>query len=577
MTTIKPRHRDELVETLAAFGRLLHSSVPNQIVVQITDPESLDKLARFLADDSIDDPAGGFHLASVVGNDERHLEDRRFKIYYVFAGNSEDLYIHVEYLLARGAIVYPSIHTHFRSVDPFEWELIDMLGLHPSGERRYDVRKGSRIHDDDVRGFHPLRRDHETDRRCTSTKIPTTPIKPVQSNVSSTPTTESVSSGSLILPVGPVHAGIIEPGRFLFTISGEIISDLEIQLGYTHRGIERLFQNEVGLMDGWRLAEQVSGDSSFAHSMAYCRAVETLTETKVPEGGRILRAVLLEMERIHNHIADIAALARDVALLRLASELEVVRERLLRLNLSIAGHRYLRALNRPGGLDLPHDIEARWLRRELADCLTTFEPLAEKMKGNAGFRNRAIGVGAVTRQEARQLGLMGPAARASGVERDLRWRDPIVEPFALDRGEPHGDSPNNEAVAGDVYARFLIRVNEVHESAALIDNLLDRQVSGSNGRGQRLMTTVRLRPRNNYTFAVGYAEGFRGAVVYWVMQDKLGGIYRCKVCDPSMFNWPALRTAVQPRTIGGRYVETLVPDFPLINKSLNQSYAGHDL
>jgi Ni,Fe-hydrogenase III large subunit len=389
----------------------------------------------------------------------------------------------------------------------------------------------------------------------------------------------------MVLPVGPIHAGIIEPGQFSFSIAGEAIDDLQIRLGYTHRGIERLFQSHLDLLDGWWLAEQACGDSAVAHALAYSRAAETLTDTQVPPAAELLRGVFLELERIHNHVADVAALAEDVALDRLASNFAVVREHLLRLNQRLSGHRYLRRVNRPGGLALPAPLAAVDLRSTLATWLGWFDELVDRMKRRAGFRDRAIGTGVLTEEEALRLGATGLVARACGIPRDSRrdhptggyggvWLPAEGEPGAGAHPAPAG---RREARAGDVYARFLTRVDEVREAHLLVRDFLDRWESLPPMEREQLLARPRVRPENNYTFAVGYAEGFRGDVVYWLMQDKMNGIYRCKVRDPSVLNWPALRQSVLPRTVAGRRVETVLADFPVINKSFNLSYAGNDL
>jgi Ni,Fe-hydrogenase III large subunit len=366
---------------------------------------------------------------------------------------------------------------------------------------------------------------------------------------------------------------------------------LEIRLGFTHRGIERMFQSHMTLLHGWRLAEQVSGDSSFAHSMAYCRAAEQLTDTTVPPGAEVLRAVPLELERMHNHIADLAALAEQVALSRRATDLARIRERLLRLNYRLTGHRYLRGVNRVGGLRLSTAPDIHATRSDLASCGADFERVARRLAGKAAFRDRTIDVGIVTADEALSLGVCGVTARASGVARDCRWehpegaykllRDATDTDGLLTIGDATIGDPR-EASAGDVFARALTRIREVQESRYITDVLLGELESLDL---YALTSTPRVRPANNYTWGLGFAEGFRGDIVYWVMQDKMNGIYRCKVRDPSMVNWPALAVAASPRLAARRSghgvehvpVETMLADFPLVNRSFNLSYAGNDL
>lgn len=567
--------RDGLVHELLRYGQPLYSPVDNQVLVQVREATRLLDLAGFLAREEL-------YLVTVVGNDERELEDRRFKIYYMFSHPTADLFVLVEYLLEVGEQSYPSLHPRFPAVDPFERELRDMLGLRPAGPRQAVAAAGSWLHGSYPDDLYPLRRDRTGDdlhRQLAGATATSAGSRPP----------EEPPPGE-ILPVGPIHAGIVEPGQFSFTIAGEAVEDLQIRLGYAHRGLERIFQAQLHLLDGWWLAEQVSGDSSFAHSLAYCRAAETLTDAQVPVAAEHLRAVFLELERIHNHVADVSALVEDVALDRLGSELAVLREQLLRLNQRLTGHRYLRRVNRPGGLALPSGLDVADLHRSLDTWLGRFHELVKRVKGRAGFRDRVIGIGVLDRAEALRLGTTGLAARASGVPRDSRRDHPAGGP-GMPRGGRAGagagagggggaDSAHErEARAGDVYARFLTRVDEVADSHALIRDLLDRWGGLPPADRDRLLREPRVLPENNYTFAVGYAEGFRGDVVYWLMQDKMNGIYRCKVRDPSMLNWPALRQSVLPRHLPstGTRVETVLADFPVINKSFNLSYAGNDL
>lgn len=558
--------RDELLRELARYGELLYSPVGDQVIVQVRQSGLLIELAEFLS-------SGQFYLITVVGNDERELEDRRFKIYYLFSHPISDLFVLAEYLLEHGAQTYPSLHTQFPAVDCFEREMLDMLGLRPDGPRQDQVTAGSWLHESYPDQLYPLRREQTAAgirQRVTGHLENGTPApRPANRN------------GGAVLPVGPIHAGIIEPGQFLFTIAGEAIEDVGIRLGFTHRGIERIFQSHLHLLDGWWLAEQVSGDSSFAHSLAYCRAAETLTDARVPRAATLLRGIFLELERVHNHVADVAALAQDVSLDRISAELMVVREHLLRLNERSTGHRYLRRVNRPGGVALPLQFDLADVQHTLHGCVDRFLELANALKGRAGFRARTIGVGVLTGEEALALGVTGLSARASGILRDSRWDHPTAV-FAKPWLEPGGRAgasaaDDRETRAGDVFARFLNRVDEVAAARAIVAELSERWADLRPRNRGRLLDEPQVLPENNYTFAVGYAEGFRGDVVYWLMQGKMRGIYRCKVRDPSMLNWPGLRASVLPRNLAGRRVETMLADFPLVNKSFNLSYSGNDL
>ena len=568
----RERVRTALLGELAEqrYGVQLESLTHNQVLVRAQDPGQLRRLAAFLRND--------FDLVTVVADDERELEDRSFKLYYVFSHSTADLFLVAEHVLGHRVVDYPSLYDSFNAVDSFEREILDLFGLRPMVDGRQRVESGSWLHRAYPPELFPLRRDRTLDELCLA-------VAEHQSRAGPPPPVIEASDhglGSSLLSVGPVHAGVIEPGRFLFRIAGETVTDAEVRLGYTHRGIERLFQSHMCLLDGWRLAEQVSGDSSFAHSLAYCHAVEVLTEAEVPEAAELLRGLFLELERIHNHVGDVAALAEDIAMRRPAADLAVVRERLLRLNAEVAGHRYLRRINRPGGIALAVPLDAAAIRRTLTDCLDRFTTVARRVGRRAVFRDRTIGVGTLTIKQADILGVTGLAARASGAERDYRLTHPTgiygtpwlrADPDPL-RGNG-ADAFAAEARSGDVYARFQTRVHEVRTAHRLAERILDRWAMLPSREQDNLRTEPQPLSKNNYSFALGFAEGFRGDVVYWLMQDKIGGIYRCKVRDPSMLNWPGLLRSVLPVDQPGR--ASFLSDFPLVNKSFNLSYAGNDL
>ncbi|NPA91264.1 MAG: hypothetical protein GXO55_07435 [Chloroflexi bacterium] len=560
----------DIIQWAGEVGTFLHPPAPNQILVRVDHPHHLTQLVQRLREEA-------FYLVTVVANDERELEDHCFKIYYVFSHPEEDLFLIVEYLVEGEH--YPSLHALYPAMDPFEREMRDLMGLIPHPPRAEQVQRGSWLHRVYPPDFYPLRRDvslQEMRERMAAHAMAPQGEEPL-------PTPRP---GHHILPVGPIHAGHIEPGRFLFEIGGEVIEDVTIRLGYAHKGVERLFQSTFSLNDGWRLAEDVAGDSPFAHSLAYCHAVETLTQTPVPRPAEHMRGILLELERIYNHITDLAALAHDVALELYANELFLRREHLLRLNQSITGSRFLRGVNRVGGVVLPHPLDVSHVRITLRRLQEEVEPLVQSLVRLERFRDRSVSTGILAEEDARRVGATGLVARASGVDRDYRrlhpWgiyrvpevqgrlaqlheRIPVSEPF-----------PMGEMRRGDVHARFLTRAGELFTSLRLVLDLLDMWERGGH-RGNQWLTPATPTPANDYAFALGYAEGWRGDVIYWVMQDKLGSIYRCKVRDPSMLNWPALRLALIPHVHEGKRVETILPDFPLVNKSFNLSYSGNDL
>jgi Ni,Fe-hydrogenase III large subunit/Ni,Fe-hydrogenase III component G len=566
-----------LFALLSDRSELLNTPVDQQVQAQVQSAARLHEIAGRLA-------AERYYLVTVVANDERELEDRRYKIYYVFSHSSVDLFVTIEYLLDHGSVSYCSIRNYFSAVEPFEREMRDMVGLLPGACQDCEVAPpavppGSWLHGAYPPDLFPLRRTRtaaQLRERAAADRSGTTPTGPAVHRSGGVP--ESEPAG-LTFSVGPIHADIIESGQFWFTTAGEAIEDLQLRLGYTHRGLERMFQTNVNLIDGWRLAEQVSGDTSFAHSLAYCRAAEVLTDTRVPPAAEQLRAVFLELERIHNHVADVGGLAEDVGMEQFAAEFSVIREEVLRINKQLTGHRYLRAVNRVGGVRVADSLDPACVTGVLGKWVGTFERLAASLTARSGFRERTIQVGTLTEDEALKLGVTGLVARASGIPRDSRLGHPIGayrDAGHILRAAP-GLGDYQMATAGDVFARTLVRAREVLVSWRLIEWLIKQWSRLDDADRGLLVAEPRVFPENNYTSAIGYAEGCRGDVVYWLMQDKMNGIYRCKVRDPSMLNWPALRACALPPTVDNVRTETLISDFPLLNKSFSLSYAGNDL
>lgn len=348
------------------------------------------------------------------------------------------------------------------------------------------------------------------------------------------------------IPVGPVHAGLIEPGHFRFSVVGETIIDLKPRLWYVHKGIEKLFQG-IAPGDAVGLAERISGDSAVAHSLAFCLAVEDAIGLEVSPPALRERAILLEMERLYNHVADIGALCNDVGFGFAHAHAMRIRESLLRLNESLTGHRLLRGAISPGGTEVRELPTAEELRSLLADV----EDVVALALANTTVRDRFSGTASLARDVALDRGVLGPVARASGIDTDARRDHPFLDMGTSLSVVVHG--------SGDVMARFLVRVDEARASVALIEALLD-------GGGAQPEANQVTRGSGVDT-GVGIVEGWRGATVHRVELDA-GVLRRVKVVDPSFFNWPALPAALK---------DTIVPDFPLANKSFNLSYAGNDL
>jgi Ni,Fe-hydrogenase III large subunit/Ni,Fe-hydrogenase III component G len=346
------------------------------------------------------------------------------------------------------------------------------------------------------------------------------------------------------IPVGPIHAGLIEPGHFRFSVVGETILRLKARLWYVHRGVEKLFEQRAAL-DGTPLAERISGDTSVGHALAYCLAVEDAWGLAVPAEGQRLRALLLELERMYNHVADLGALANDVGYGIANAHALRIRERLLRLNARVTGHRLLREAIRPGGVSvqgLPSAAEVEDIAAEVAE-------LVDLTLAHSVVHERFEGTAVLPTELAAELGCLGYVARASGLVGDARVDHPFVE------------LPVTPVVREtcDVLARYQVRAAELAASARLVVTLL-----GEAGP----FSVVAANRRRRAGHGVGVVEGWRGRIVHRVEIDAAGRLTRVKVVDPSWFNWPAVPLALR---------DTIVPDFPVTNKSFNLSYAGNDL
>lgn len=355
------------------------------------------------------------------------------------------------------------------------------------------------------------------------------------------------------IAVGPVHAGIIEPGHFRFSVVGEKVLRLEEHLGYVHKGIERRF-TELAPLDAYRLAGRVSGDSTVAYAWAYCMALESAWGCDVPARAAWLRALMLERERVANHLGDLGALGNDAALSFGLAQFSRLREDWQRLSKDAFGHRFMMDAIVPGGVavDPPPSMLDR-LRRQCDAIERDVRALKVVYDEHAGLQDRFLTTGRVAPALAAQLGLTGLAGRASGQAFDLRCDH---EWLPYDGFEVAMATHRN----GDVAARVTVRFEETFESLRLLRALCD----GLPGDG----THVRMLRPASATMGAGWVEGWRGEILVALETGADGRIVRCHCHDPSWQNWPVLEHAV---------IGNIVPDFPLINKSFNLSYSGHDL
>jgi Ni,Fe-hydrogenase III large subunit len=355
------------------------------------------------------------------------------------------------------------------------------------------------------------------------------------------------------IPVGPVHAGTIEPGHFRFSVVGEKVLKLEARLGYAHKGIEQRFSG-MNANEGVRLAARVSGDSAVAYSWAYCQALEGIAAAALPPRASWLRALALESERIANHLGDLGAVGNDAGFAFGLAQFSRLKEMWLRATEAALGQRYLMDFVVPGGvIDNPREPQLAALAACAAEIAAEAVALRAIYDEHAGVRDRFAGAGIVTPALAAQLGLCGLAGRASGQLHDLRVDLPCA---------PYGDLPVRTCSSreGDVAARVAVRFDELQESARLVGEIVGKLPEGA--------FRAAFAPPAHAGMGIGLIEGWRGPILVALRVAADGLIRRCHPHDPSWQNWPVLEHAI---------IGNIVPDFPLINKSFNLAYSGHDL
>ncbi|GAB0119955.1 hydrogenase large subunit [Acidisoma sp. 7E03] len=355
-----------------------------------------------------------------------------------------------------------------------------------------------------------------------------------------------------VVPVGPVHAGIIEPGHFRFTCDGETIARLEIRLGYAHKGVDRLWHG-ASLDRGAQLAGRRSGDSTVAYAWGFAAAVEAALDIVVPPRALWLRAVMAELERLANHLGDVGSICNDAAFAIMLAHCSVLREQVLRAADFCFGHRLMMDRIRPGGVtaDLDEAGVAR-LTALVQETRRRFRPLVALYEKTASVQDRTLGTGVLSSALAARFGAGGVVGRASGRSFDARRDRPYAPYDQLEFTVPVMSQ-------GDVHARIWVRVEEVEQSLRLLEQMLRQMPSG---------TIITPLPQSDATEGTALIEGFRGDVFAWVRLDAEGRLDACHLRDPSWFHWPLLEAAIEGN---------IIADFPLCNKSFNCAYSGVDL
>jgi len=484
-----------------------------------------DVTADELADRARSLLGAGYRVALVAGHDDGH----QLRAVYLFTAAATDHRIELHLPLDRESPHVPSLAGISFAAGRFEREMRDLYGIVPDD---HPLPRRLVRHFHWPRGWYPMLADAGDPPAFGDVDGPY-PFRTVE------------GPGVYEIPVGPVHAGLIEPGHFRFSVVGETILNLKARLWFVHKGIEKLFQGRR-VDRAVELAERVSGDTAVGHTLAYCLAVEDALGIPVPIAARRNRAILLELERLYNHVTDIGALCNDVGHGILNAHAQRIRERLLRINDDVTGHRLLRGVIRPGATSLARFPDPGALAAIGVDVAEVVALAVDHSVVNDRFTGTAV----LTAAQAADLGTLGYVARASGLRLDARHDHPFL-PAPLPRTSP-------SRTEGDVLSRFLVRAGEIQESIAMITVLLDDTADGREPTVGPAVSGA----------GVGIVEGWRGTIVHRVELAADGTLSRVKIVDPSYLNWPALPVAL---------ADTIVPDFPLANKSFNLSYAGNDL
>ncbi|MBB6283896.1 hydrogenase large subunit [Geobacillus subterraneus] len=474
-------------------------------------------------------------LFTMVGSDERDIHGF-FALYYVFSFDSLHYFLTVKTLIDSLDPTFPSVAAQLPAANWYEREVNDLLGLRPQG---HPDPRPLILHGDWPENLYPLRKDFPLDRHT-----PRVQSRETFMLYDSEDVTE--------ISVGPIHAGIIEPGHFRFGAVGDTVLHLDARLFFTHRGLEKASEG-MPLAKALFLAERICGVCALSHSVAFAQAVERAGEATIPPRAVYLRTLFLELERLYNHIGDVGNICAGFGFAVGVSQGSRLKELLQQLNERIVGHRYLRGVVRLGGVRVNvTEQEQEDIARTLAYIKKEFRELIDLLFAHDIAMDRMATTGILHLEHVNNLEVVGVAARASGRLIDIR-RD---QPYAA---YPHIEFHVPVYKDGDVLARIRIRVDEIWESFSVIEQLLQRLPDGD------IYTAIPDVPP--YRSAMGWCESPRGETVHWLMTGPNQTIYRYRIRSATYSNWPAVSLAVKGN---------IVPDFPLINKSFELCYACCD-
>ena len=564
----------------------IHYKNYNELHILTSNPETSTDIIYFIYDNL------KCRLVTMICTDERFVENRPdriveyehsnhaidfmgkkydgYMIRHVFTNETEDIFFMVTSVLSNvDKPTYPSIVRRIPSAVYYEREICDMFGVFAQGNP--DTRKLV-LHEQWPDNLFPLRKDFDIKTKVKKDLNYHYKFLKVE------------GEGICEIPVGPVHAGIIEPGHFRFSIYGENIVNLETRLYYTHKGIEKLAET-MTLDEALLLSERITGDESVANSMAYCQAIERMTSIPIPKKAMQIRTIYAELERVWNHLGTIAGICTDVGFAFGSSRMNILKEKIMRINEKMSGSRLLFGINRIGGVKV--DVKSANLNlilNELTHIRHDFDILIELLQKTSSFMDRLKDTGIISSKDVLELGANGIIAKCAGVDVDTRKNHPYSYYPYMDLENIQGitDKISYEVELnkrkGDALSRFEVRASEIKHSIDIIQktatDILDKSAKSDNSDNDAdngdnslfIDLKNRLQP---YDSALGYTESHRGQTIHWVMLGKdTNRIFRYKIRTASFCNWPLIELAVQ---------NNIVPDFPLINKSFDLSYSGNDL
>ncbi|MBP2655440.1 MAG: Ni,Fe-hydrogenase large subunit [Firmicutes bacterium] len=477
-------------------------------------------------------------LLAMFANDERPINGK-FAIYCIFDGRNKKEMLLVKAVIDQHAPPeFPSLTPIIPAAAWFEREINDLFGLMPIDNT--DLRPLV-LHENWPLGVYPMRKDFD----------PRTVVPEAKKEF---PMAHAHGEGVFEVPVGPIHAGIIEPGHFRFSQAGEAIIRLDAKLFFTHRGIEKTLEG-MPIKRALFQVERICGACSVSHTLSFSQAVESVAKVEIPERAKLIRILIAELERLYNHVGDVGNLCAGLGFAVGTSNGARLKEYLMRLNETLTGNRFLRGMVVPGGVrnDLPGELLTQ-IAETIDKLEVDFIQLVELLQENDQFLDRVNTTGILPYQAAKELGVVGVAARASGVDYDLR------------RDKPYGgyeqikfEVPLHRS--GDVAARLWVRVDEALEATRIIRQMVTRIPVTAKKLKEPIPS---IQP---YSTGIGWSESPRGGNIHWLMMEEENRIYRYFVRSASYANWPALTVAVPGN---------ILPDFPLINKSFELCYACLD-